>query len=223
MTDAHSTEVSGEFLQFEGDRWYVIHNVDRMNPFFISVISDVDHWLFASSTGALTAGRVSPDTALFPYVTVDKIHDSSPHTGSKTIFRVQSDGEQRLWEPFNREHDDRYAVSRNLYKNLLGDKLCFEEINHDLGLAFHYTWSTSDRYGFVRDCSLKNLSDRRQVVTLLDGLQNVLPAGTPRLRPDQYQQPGRCLQVVGTGRDQPGSLFLACIPASRTGPNPVNR
>ena len=77
--------VSGEFIDVAGERYYVIRNVDEMAPFFISVISNDDHWLFVSSTGGLTAGRVSPETALFPYVTVDKIHESTPHTGCKTM------------------------------------------------------------------------------------------------------------------------------------------
>ena len=44
-------EVAGEFLNFAGERYYVIHNVDKMPAFFVSVISNEDHWLFASSTG----------------------------------------------------------------------------------------------------------------------------------------------------------------------------
>ncbi len=171
--------ISGEFMDMAGERYYAIRNVDQMDPFFISVISDVDHWLFVSSNGGLTAGRVSPDTALFPYITVDKIHHSAPHTGSKTIVRVKTDGKTRNWEPFNQEHDGRYTVNRNLYKTLLGNKLCFEEINHDLNLVFRYTWATSDRYGFVRQCELQNLSDISINVEFVDGLQNLLPAGTP--------------------------------------------
>ncbi|MBT8494088.1 MAG: hypothetical protein KJO07_13620, partial [Deltaproteobacteria bacterium] len=151
-----------------------------MAPFFVSLISDSDHWLFISSTGGLTAGRVSPATALFPYITVDKIHESRPHTGSQTLIAVVADGQRREWEPFNRAHVGRYSTSRNLYKNILGNKLCFEEVNHDLHLAFRYCWSTSERYGFVRRCELENLGSRDCSVELIDGLQNILPAGTPR-------------------------------------------
>ena len=67
--------VSGEFVTFGGERYYAIRNVDQMAPFFISVISSADHWLFVSSTGGLTAGRVSPETALFPYIPVDRVHE----------------------------------------------------------------------------------------------------------------------------------------------------
>ena len=172
--------VSGAFMDIAGERYYAIRNVDKMEPFLISVISATDHWLFISSTGGLTAGRVSPETALFPYITVDKVHESTTHTGSKTILRVLKKGEQFTWEPFNREQDGRFTVSRNLYKNRLGSKLCFEEINHDLKLAFRYTWATSDSYGFTRQCELQNLSNKRIDVDLVDGLQNILPAGTPR-------------------------------------------
>ena len=176
---ADTDQVSGEFTDVDGERYYVIRNVDRMRPFFVSVISSADHWLFVSSSGGLTAGRVSPETALFPYVPVDRVHDSSPHTGCKTLLRVGPPGRQALWEPFNREHDGRFRITRNLYKSTLGDKLRFEEINHDLALAFRYTWATSDRHGFVRRCELQHLGDESLAVELVDGLQNILPAGTP--------------------------------------------
>ena len=171
--------ISGDFVEFSGERFYLIRNVDQMEPFFVSVVSNVDHWLFVSSTGGLTAGRVSPKTALFPYITVDKIHDSAPHTGPLTMIRVSRNGEHVMWEPFNQALDGHHSVSRNLYKNLIGNKLCFEEINHDLQLAFRYTWTTSDDYGFVRRCELQNLSKNRTYAELVDGVQNILPAGTP--------------------------------------------
>ncbi len=173
--------VTGEFLTIVGERFYAIRNVDKMAPFFISVISNHDHWMFVSSTGGLTAGRVSPDMALFPYITVDRIHESASHTGSKTVLRVRHGGEHHTWEPFNQEHAGLYKISRNLYKNLLGNKICFEEINHELQLTFRYSWASSDRYGFVRHCELQNVGKQSISVDLLDGLQNILPAGTPRV------------------------------------------
>jgi len=172
--------VSGKFVTLAGERYYLIENVDKIAPFFISLISNSDHWLFISSTGGLTAGRVSPETALFPYVTVDKIHESAPYTGSKTLLRAEIDGQIHLWEPFNPEHDHRYTLSRNLYKNQLGNKLLFEEVNHNLQLTFRYGWSFSDSYGFVRHCELENSGANRCQVEVLDGLQNILPSGTPR-------------------------------------------
>ena len=173
-------EVSGEFVNRSGERFYSIRDVSEMAPFFISVISSDNHWMFVSSTGGLTAGREAPEKALFPYVAVDKIHDSLTHTGPRTIVRVHRADGVRYWEPFNLEHRGRQKVSRNLYKSVLGDKLCFEETNHDLELVFRYTWSTSAEYGFVRDCELQNIGTGNTHVEFVDGLQNILPAGTPR-------------------------------------------
>jgi len=178
--NTENTSVYGEFIELAGERFYAIHNTDKMAPFFISIISDSDHWLFISSTGGLTAGRVSPETALFPYVTVDKIHESAVHTGSKTILHVQTGGSHHEWEPFNMEHDGLYRVNRHIYKSVLGNKLCFEEHNNDLQLVFRYTWASSDRYGFVRHCELINAGKSNVKVDMVDGLQNILPAGTPR-------------------------------------------
>jgi hypothetical protein len=39
---------SGKFIDMFGERYYAIENVDRMPPFFISVVSSHDHWLFVS-------------------------------------------------------------------------------------------------------------------------------------------------------------------------------
>lgn len=182
--NTNNSQVTGEFVTMDNERFYAINNVNKMAPFFVSVISNSDHWLFVSSTGGMTAGRVSPETALFPYITVDRIHESDLHTGCKTLLRVKSEYENFDWEPFNREHEHRFDITRNLYKNVLGNKLCFEEINNDLQLAFRYTWATSDTYGFVRQCELENLSsktsDKPLRVELIDGFQNILPAGTPR-------------------------------------------
>lgn len=170
----------GEFVTRDGERFYLIRDFDRMPPFFMSVISSGDLWLFISSTGALTAGRVSADQALFPYVTVDKIHDAALHTGSRTLFRLEGPAGYRFWEPFNREHDDRYALRRNLYKNVLGSCILFEEINEDLELRFSYDWRMSEEHGFVRRAGLENLSTQGRHVEVLDGLQNLMAAGTPR-------------------------------------------
>ena len=170
----------GDFTDIDGERYYAIHNVDRMPPFFISVVSSFDHWLFASSTGGLSAGRVSPDTALFPYITVDRIHESVLHTGPRTLVRVpRKDGYLR-WEPFNAQHDGTWKVDRHLYKNVLGNRLCFSEVNHDLELEFRYTWALSEPYGFVRKCELRNIGKQAVTAEILDGLQNILPAGTPK-------------------------------------------
>lgn len=176
-----SHSVVGEFINIGHERYYAIRHVDQMPPFFISLVSGSDHWLFLASTGGLTAGRVSPENALFPYVPVDRIYESSGHTGSKTLLHVSKNGQDYAWEPYNKDFNHGFRISQNLYKNVLGDKICFEEINHDLQLAFRYSWKTSDEYGFCRQCELTNLDEQTVSVQMIDGLQNILPAGTPRI------------------------------------------
>ena len=66
INNINDSQVSGEFVTMGNERYYAINNVNKMAPFFVSVISNSDHWLFVSSTGGMTAGRVSPETALFP-------------------------------------------------------------------------------------------------------------------------------------------------------------
>ena len=157
--------------------FYKISNVDDMPPFFMSIVSDSNHWMFISSNGGLSAGRKDADNALFPYYTDDKITGSAENTGSKSIFWVNKNNEQYLWEPFSERSEGKFNRTRNLYKNKFGNKIIFEEINADLGLCFKYQWSSSNLYGFVRTSNLHNISETEVSVKLLDGLQNILPFG----------------------------------------------
>ncbi len=183
--DARQDDVDGRLVDLAGERYYRIGHYDRMDPFFMSVVSDSDHWMFLSSTGGLTAGRREPDNALFPYYTDDRIHDASETTGSVSLLRVIRDGQTMLWEPFSARQQGAYRTERALYKSVYGNRVLFEETNHDLGLVFRYSWSNSEAYGFVRHAELHNISDTGAsdapvTVEILDGIRNVLPSGISR-------------------------------------------
>ncbi len=167
----------GSYVDMLGECFYRISDYDRMNPFFMSLVSSADHWLFIASTGGLTAGRINADSALFPYETEDKITAHSEQTGSKTIIRMTRQGRTYLWEPFSNRYAGAYRLDRNLYKNVYGNKLVFEEVNHDLQLALRVGWFTGDRFGFIKHCWLSNDGESDCQVELLDGLQNILPYG----------------------------------------------
>jgi hypothetical protein len=170
--------VEGQVVTFGGEEFYRISNYDRMRPFFMTVVSDADHWMFVSSNGALSAGRRNPDLALFPYYTDDKIRDMVEVTGSKTVLVVRRNGKASLWEPFSDRGHGAYQVKRTLFKNLVGNKLIFEETNQDLSLTFRYGWFNSNRFGFVRKAWVINTGTADVQVRLLDGLRNVMPCGT---------------------------------------------
>ena len=168
-------EVTGKLINFEKESYYKISNSNEMRPFFISLVSDSNHWMFISSNGGLTAGRKDCDNALFPYYTDDKITESSEITGSKTLLQIQSGNKTFLWEPFSNKYEGVYNIKRNLYKNTFGNKIIFEEINTDLELTFRYQWNSSDQFGFVKKSKLINNSKKPKTVTVLDGIQNILP------------------------------------------------
>ena len=172
--------VGGGLVDLNGERFYRVSDCDAMPPFLVSLVSDSDLWLFVASNGALTAGRRSPDHALFPYTIDDLLYDSSETTGPKTVLRVLRDDTACLWEPFSERYEGLYDISRNLYKSVFGNKILFEEINQDLGLSFSYAWLMSDRFGFVRRATLASLSEEPLSIELLDGLQNVMPHGIVR-------------------------------------------
>lgn len=168
----------GGFVSFLGETFYKIQCFDALPPFFMNIVSGADHWLFIASTGGLSAGRKNADHALFPYYTEDKLTENHENTGAKVIFRVTRGNRTWLWEPFSIRYDRLYRVERNLYKNVTGTTLVFEEINHSLELVYRYAWSTGDRFGFVKTSWLANTSHLKSPcdVEFLDGLQNILPA-----------------------------------------------
>lgn len=164
-------------IHIENEIFYRIANVNRMRPFFMSIISDSDHWLFVGSNGGLTAGRKNAEYALFPYYTDDKIIESTEITGPKTIFRIERNDNTSLWEPFSIRYANLYDSEQNLYKNTYGNKVLFEEVNHDLKLTYRYQWSTSSRFGFVKTSWLINDGRDNLRISLVDGIQNILPYG----------------------------------------------
>src|SRR5512145_1592459 len=133
-------DVKGEFVSMLGDTFYKIQNYDQLAPFFMSLVSSSNHWLFISSTGGLSAGRVSAEQALFPYYTDDKLTENNENTGHKCILLVTRGGRRSLWEPFSERYKGTYRIERNIYKNVLGTVLLFEEHNFNLGLTYRYAW-----------------------------------------------------------------------------------
>ncbi len=169
--------VNLEPVKIDDKAYFKISNSDQMRPFFMSIVSDSNHWMFISSNGGLTAGRKNSEYSLFPYYSDDKITESSEITGAKSIFQVKKNGERYLWEPFSIRFQDNYNTRSNLYKSVYGNAIIFEEENLDLDLVFRYEWCSSDKYGFVKKSRLINNSESTVDVNVLDGVQNVIPYG----------------------------------------------
>jgi hypothetical protein len=181
QTPANSTGASSSpttrdgFIDLDGDTYYRIRDLHEMEPFLMNVPTDTDLWMFVTSDGGLTAGRVDAEGSLFPYQTSDQLHDAHHHTGPVTLIRLESPtGTVELWEPFTRPE-----AARSLYKNVLGNRLIFEEIDPRSQLAFRYRWAGCDRFGWVRTATLTNLGAAPHTVKVLDGLRNILPSGAP--------------------------------------------
>ncbi|KAF0132204.1 MAG: hypothetical protein FD155_728 [Bacteroidetes bacterium] len=173
-------KVAMEVVKHENESYFRISDYDTMRPFFMSVVSDSNHWMFVSSNGGLTAGRKNPEYALFPYYTDDKLSEFAGITGSRSIFWIQKDGgDPIIWEPFSEHCIPGRSISRNLYKSVHGNKIMFEEINHDLNLVFRYQWSNSKKFGFIRKAALLNTSTHTYQISLVDGIQNIMPYGVP--------------------------------------------
>lgn len=200
-TATPSTAPIGGFVDLNGEAYYRIAAYHRLDPFLMSVPSDTDLWMFVASSGGLTAGRVDTDGSLFPYETVDRLYDAHRHAGPTTLVRVDRDREGRLlWEPFAEDEDENPHVERNLYKNVEGNRVIFEEIRHDLGLAFRQRWAACDEFGWIRTATLYNLGEAPVWADVLDGLCNVLPYGAPLAL---YQQASTLVDAYRTSEVDP--------------------
>jgi len=222
--ESGARQVDGGAIEIGGERFYRIVNYDAMAPFLMSLVSDSDHWMFVSSTGALSAGRRDPDHALFPYYTDDRIHDSQDQTGGKTILRATRAGRTSLWEPFSQRYEGLYRITRSLAKSVYSNKIVFEEVNQDLGLSFSCAWMTSDRFGFVRRATLVNLAAEPVEIDLLDGIENLLPHGITRRFQMEYSTLGDGYKENELEPETGLGLFkLSSVPADRPEPNEALR
>lgn len=157
----------------DGKAYVVIDGLEAMDPFFLNIVGSGDHWFFCGSNGAPSAGRRSPETALFPYYTVDKILDNWNSTGPWTA--VVTEG--KMWNPFRPSIALLTPARRCLMKSEAGDEVVFEETREDLGLRFTYRWQLSEKFGFVRRARLENVGGSTRSMRLVDGLDNLMPDG----------------------------------------------
>ncbi|MEY2958964.1 MAG: hypothetical protein RLZZ01_1532 [Actinomycetota bacterium] len=151
--------------------------LDALDPFLMTVVSNSDLWMFVSSSGGLTAGRVEPADCVFPYETDDRLHRSGGRVGPVTVLRVERDGRSELWRPFV---GDAAGRRRSVLKSLRGNAVFFEEEDARLGFTFRYRWAPSDRFGWVRTATLLHHdtpAPGSAVVHVVDGLVGLMPWG----------------------------------------------
>ena len=172
--------VTGGLAVVDGIEHYRIDGVEHMAPFLMTVVSDSDLWMFVSSTGALTAGRVDADRALFPYETDDRLHRAAGITGPITLISRTLDGDRELWQPFG--PSTTAGCRRSIAKSVLGNRLVFEEHRPSWALTFRAIWEPSDRFGWVRTVELRHDGSTghdtgARGYEVLDGLLDVMPGG----------------------------------------------
>ncbi|MEM8758418.1 MAG: hypothetical protein AAGF47_11630, partial [Planctomycetota bacterium] len=171
---ATADQPSAGFVEVRGRTYYEIRSLDTMPPFLMTLVGDTDLWMYISSAGAFTAGRVEPDRCLFPYETDDRLEELGGLSGPATMIRFE-DG--RLWRPFDARHSAG-AASRVLRRTPVGDAVQFEESDAETGLVFRVEYALADELGVVRRAEL-HLPEGSARVELLDGYRNLMPASVP--------------------------------------------
>jgi hypothetical protein len=161
-----------------------IADVDHLEPFLMQLVGNSDVWLYAGSNGPFTAGRIDPDSALFPYVTADKLLRHAGTSGALTLLRVRRGGAATLWEPWSALR--QRGVRRNLRKSADSTEIVYEELHEPLGLRFEWSLTTCDELGVVRQARLENPGDGAVEVEYLDGWHQLVPPGIGVAMWDRY-------------------------------------
>jgi hypothetical protein len=206
-------ERNAAFATRDGARYAVISDVDRLEPFLMHVVGNGDVWVFAGSNSPLTAGRVDPDTALFPYVTADKLLRHSDSSGVRSVFRVRRESAGRaavgapatLWEPWLGTR--RETTHRNLYKRVDSTEIRYEEIDEALGLRCEWSLTTCGRFGLVRRATLENLAGEAADIEYLDGWHQLVPPGIGISMWDRYSYLAAAYVRVEAAPDVPLAVY----------------
>jgi hypothetical protein len=176
MSSLRPSAPRGALTSWHGEEVYAITDSHLMEPFFVSVPSESDLWMFLSSRGGLTAGRADADQALFSYMTEDRVHDGHHVTGPYTLLRVQDGPEAgRVHRAF--AFDEGAPRRTHLYKSVTGNSLGFEEEIEELGLTLSYRWQGCDAFGWTRRVVVTNAGAQAITLSVLDGLRDLQPYG----------------------------------------------
>jgi hypothetical protein len=165
-------------------RYGLIADVDRLEPFLLQLAGNSDVWLYACSNGPFTAGRIDPDSALFPYVTADKLLRHADTSGALTLLRVRGGGAVTLWEPWTALR--QRGIRRNLRKSADSTEIVYEEVHEPLGLRFEWSLTTCGEFGVVRRARLENLTGEAIEIEYLDGWHQLVPPGIGVAMWDRY-------------------------------------
>ena len=157
--------------RIDGVDCYRILDTHLMEPFLLTVVSPEEHWMYISSRGGLTAGRVNAQHSLFPYRTDDLLHAVDAFSGPWTGIRVGNE----LWEPFTGRAGAQER--RHLAKSVLGDRIVFESHHEGLGLVARAWWTFSNEHGFVRTVALEASGEHACKVQVLDALRDLQVGG----------------------------------------------
>ena len=185
--------------RIDGVDCYRILDTHLMEPFLLTVVSPEEHWMYISSRGGLSAGRVNAQHCLFPYRTDDLLHAVDAFSGPWTGIRVGDE----LWEPFTGRAGAQER--RHLAKSVLGDRIVFESHHEGLGLVARAWWTFSNDHGFVRTVSLEASGEHTCKVQVLDALRDLQVGGASL----PVMQSMSCLVNAYTRSERVGSTSLA--------------
>jgi hypothetical protein len=187
LNDAEKTHKSGKTntipkYQLEPDGAYRIDGYDRVNPFSsflpgIGGYEGVPLWcLYVNRAQAIASfGTANKDNAISEFLSATWAYQLTPVQGFRTFCKINGS----FYEPFqNNSVSEQLDIKRSMW--IESDRLRLREVNKTAGLQFdvEYFSPVNQPLGsLVRKLKITNIQDKRQAVSVLDGLAVVVPAG----------------------------------------------
>ncbi len=192
-----------------------VDGVESIKPFIMHLTSSSDIWAFIGSNHCITAGRKNPDHALFPYYTQDKLIDMVGSCGSLSVIRYQDE----IWIPFEDSLNPPTHIRRSVIKSISGTKIALSEYNDLLNLKIVVTWTSSKRFGILRNVQLINTGINVIRLSLIDGIQNILPPSVDEQFQNRFSNLADAYKYSERLEDQLAVYSLSSIPTDRAEPS----
>ncbi len=162
---------------------YILENFDRKKPFtsFLPGIAGIDGiplWVFYVNRGqCITSfGIGSKDFPIMEFQPANKAYRQTPLTGFRTFIKIQGADQTVNYEPFSETGFEE--LSRRMYIGM--EQFEIEEIDEKHGLkinVLYYTIPHEEFAALVRQVRVRNISQEKMNIEMLDGMPVIVPYG----------------------------------------------
>lgn len=157
---------------------YVIKQYDRLPPFSsflpgLAGIKGIPLWVYYTNRGqgVNSFGIHNKNNAIMEFNPANTAYENTPVKGFRTFLKCNGE----FFEPF---FSYTGQAERNLY--IRKNSFAIEEINRVYGLKItvkYYVLPNSSIGGLIRNLCIRNISEDKKTLRMLDGLPKIIPYG----------------------------------------------